>query len=112
MRIFPEMWAKTLWPFSSSTLNMAFGRGSVTVPSSTIASSFGFGRTSSWDGYNEVQGVVVGKLGVAGGIQGKNTDVRHFEPAGRRESVAARWGVKIRPGEGQALLTFGRWSST
>ena len=27
MRIFPEMWASTLWPFSSSTRNMAFGQG-------------------------------------------------------------------------------------
>src|SRR5262245_58891406 len=44
MRIFPEMWANTLWPFSSSTRNMAFGSGSMTVPSRTIASSFGFGR--------------------------------------------------------------------
>src|SRR5262245_17335062 len=44
MRIFPEMWANTLWPFSSSTLNMALGRGSITVPSRTIASSLGLGR--------------------------------------------------------------------
>src|SRR3954451_10089137 len=43
MRIFPEMWASTLWPFSSSTRNMAFGNGSVTVPSRTIASSLGLG---------------------------------------------------------------------
>ena len=44
IRIFPELWASTLWPFSSSTRNMAFGSGSTTVPSSTIASSLGFGR--------------------------------------------------------------------
>src|SRR5918994_6496594 len=44
MRIFPEMWANTLWPFSSSTRNMALGRGSMTVPSRTIASSLDFGR--------------------------------------------------------------------
>src|SRR5438552_8992040 len=43
MRIFPEMWASTLWPFSSSTRNMAFGNGSITVPSRTIASSLGLG---------------------------------------------------------------------
>ena len=49
MRIFPEMWASTLWPFSSSTRNIAFGRGSMTTPSSKIASSFGFGRGSSLD---------------------------------------------------------------
>ena len=45
MRIFPEMWASTLCPFSSSTRNMAFGSGSMTVPSRTIASSLGLGRT-------------------------------------------------------------------
>src|SRR5688572_15746781 len=43
------MWANTLWPFSSSTRNMAFGRGSVTVPSSTIASSLGLARVGLLD---------------------------------------------------------------
>src|SRR4051812_17834240 len=37
------MCASTLWPFSSWTRNMALGNGSTTVPSSTIASSLGFG---------------------------------------------------------------------
>src|SRR5215470_5210563 len=48
MRIFPETWASTLWPFSSSTRNIAFGSGSTTVPSTSIASSFGMclGRNS------------------------------------------------------------------
>src|SRR6266851_3612122 len=46
MRIFPEMWASTLCPFSSSTRNMAFGSGSVTVPSTRIMSSLGLTRTS------------------------------------------------------------------
>src|SRR3970040_2831508 len=40
IRIFPEMWASPLWPVSSSTRNRAFGRGSTTVPSTSIASSF------------------------------------------------------------------------
>src|SRR4051812_14863009 len=35
------MWARTLCPFSSSTRNMAFGNGSVTVPSTRIVSSLG-----------------------------------------------------------------------
>src|SRR5262245_17142493 len=35
------MWASTLCPFSSSTRNMALGSGSVTVPSTSIASFFG-----------------------------------------------------------------------
>src|SRR3954464_185103 len=37
------MWASTLCPFSSWTRNIALGSGSTTVPSSTIASSLGFG---------------------------------------------------------------------
>ena len=44
IRIFPELCASTLWPFSSSTRNMALGSGSTTVPSSTMASSLGLGR--------------------------------------------------------------------
>src|SRR4029079_17437734 len=38
------MCASTLWPFSSSTRNMAFGSGSTTVPSTRMASSLGFAR--------------------------------------------------------------------
>src|SRR5687767_3257926 len=34
------MWVKTLCPLSSSTRNMAFGRGSTTVPSTSMASFF------------------------------------------------------------------------
>src|SRR5215204_7543680 len=40
------MWANTLWPFSSSTRNIAFGSDSTIVPSSTMASSLGFGRNA------------------------------------------------------------------
>jgi hypothetical protein len=47
MRIFPEICANTLWPFSNSTRNIAFGRDSRIVPSSTIASSFGLARVVS-----------------------------------------------------------------
>src|SRR5712672_1919825 len=46
MRILPEMCASTLCPFSSSTRNMAFGNGSVTVPSTRIMSSLGLTRAS------------------------------------------------------------------
>src|SRR6478752_4418088 len=35
------MWASTLWPFSSSTRNIALGNGSTTVPSTRIVSSLG-----------------------------------------------------------------------
>src|SRR5262245_31032501 len=40
MRILPEMWASTWWPFSSFTRNIALGRGSTTVPSTWTPSSF------------------------------------------------------------------------
>src|SRR3989442_14032221 len=40
MRILPEMCARTLCPFSSSTRNIAFGSGSMTVPSTWTPSSF------------------------------------------------------------------------
>src|SRR6266705_233065 len=39
IRIFPETWARTLWPLSISTRNIALGSGSTTLPSTSIASS-------------------------------------------------------------------------
>src|SRR5882672_7731774 len=39
MRIFPEMKAWIIWPFSSFTLNVAFGRFSTTSPCISITSS-------------------------------------------------------------------------
>src|SRR5687768_16590286 len=41
IRILPLTWASTRWPLSSSTRNIAFGSGSTTVPSTSIASSLG-----------------------------------------------------------------------
>src|SRR3954468_4546394 len=40
IRILPDTWARTLWPLSISTRNIALGRGSITLPSTSIASSF------------------------------------------------------------------------
>src|SRR5438477_1529132 len=40
IRIFPEICARTACPFWSSTLNMALGRASETVPSTSITSLF------------------------------------------------------------------------
>src|ERR1044072_6484739 len=40
MRILPLMWPRTWLPFWSSTLNMAFGRDSTTVPSISMAPCF------------------------------------------------------------------------
>ena len=40
IRIFPDTWVRTRWPLSNSTRNMAFGKGSVTVPSTSMASFF------------------------------------------------------------------------
>src|SRR5690606_19537308 len=45
IRIFPEIWANTLWPLSSSTRNIAFGKGSMTVPSISMTSCFAMGST-------------------------------------------------------------------
>src|SRR3954453_18282773 len=39
IRILPEICARTVCPFSSSTRNIALGRGSTTVPSTSITSS-------------------------------------------------------------------------
>ncbi len=38
MRSLPLMWARTRWLFSSSMANIALGSGSMTVPSTSIAS--------------------------------------------------------------------------
>src|SRR5919197_1556345 len=45
------MWANTLCPFSICTRNIAFGSGSVTVPSTSIASFFGKLRVTLADGH-------------------------------------------------------------
>src|SRR6516225_6869205 len=42
LRILPETCARTLFLFSSSTLNIAFGNGSITVAITSMASSLGF----------------------------------------------------------------------
>src|SRR5262244_2055865 len=39
IRILPDTWARTLWPLSISTRNIALGNGSTTLPSTSIASS-------------------------------------------------------------------------
>src|SRR2546422_4115368 len=39
IRILPDTWARTLWPLSISTRNIALGSGSTTLPSTSIASS-------------------------------------------------------------------------
>src|ERR1700735_2726303 len=38
-RILPEMWASTWWLFSSSTRNIRLGKGSMTVATTSMASS-------------------------------------------------------------------------
>ena len=40
IRIFPDAWASTLCPFANSTRNIAFGKFSLTVPSTSIDSFF------------------------------------------------------------------------
>src|SRR5262245_34758010 len=43
IRSLPLMWASTRWPFSSSTANIVLGSGSMTVPSTSIASRLATG---------------------------------------------------------------------
>src|SRR3954447_19077157 len=47
IRSFPLMWASTRWPFSSSTANIVLGSGSMTVPSTSIASRLATGLCAS-----------------------------------------------------------------
>src|SRR6185436_17911446 len=47
IRSLPLMWASTRWPFSSSTANIVFGSGSMTVPSTSIASFLATGWSAS-----------------------------------------------------------------
>src|SRR4029453_11096847 len=47
IRNLPLMWASTRWPFSSSTANIVFGNGSMTVPSTSIASFLATGWSAS-----------------------------------------------------------------
>ncbi len=42
-RIFPEMWASTIWPFGSFTRNIVPGKTSTTTPSLGMQSSFAIG---------------------------------------------------------------------
>src|SRR6266403_1003527 len=65
IRILPDTWARTLWPLSISTRNIALGNGSTTVPSTSIASSlliislpppWRLGRTPSVDADREDTG--------------------------------------------------------
>src|SRR5437016_2063217 len=39
IRILPDTWARTLWPLSITTRNIALGNGSTTLPSTSIPSS-------------------------------------------------------------------------
>src|SRR5579862_1446970 len=47
IRSLPLMWARTRWPFSNSTANIVLGSGSMTVPSTSIASFLATGSRSS-----------------------------------------------------------------
>ena len=47
-RILPEMWASTSWPLGRATRNIVPGSTCVTVPMSSIGSSFATCRISDW----------------------------------------------------------------
>src|SRR6267143_582414 len=78
MRILPLTCASTRWPLSSSTRNIAFGNGSTTVPSTSIASSFGIalGRDS-----RENVGAVVGDGDGVLEVRGQAAVGGHRRPA-------------------------------
>src|SRR5690554_7637437 len=48
MRILPEMWPSTIWPFSSLTRKVALGRFSSTSPCIWMTSSFAISRLPHW----------------------------------------------------------------
>src|SRR5436190_332062 len=50
IRSLPLICASTRWPFSSSTANIVLGSGSITVPSTSIASFLATGVSSSLSG--------------------------------------------------------------
>src|SRR5436309_15799795 len=76
------MWVRTLCPLSSSTRNMALGRGSTTVPSTSMASFF-----AKLSGY----------------LSNMPKDARAKCP-GDRASIGSRQGERLRSG-GQDLRT-------
>src|SRR5947208_16991517 len=102
MRIFPEMWASTLCPFSSWTRNMAFGNGSTTVPSSTIASSLGLGRFGPPGGKNLNCGLL--ETGSPGARQ------RRQPSQGTLHDISDGDGKHLRAvvGDGDGVLEVGR----
>src|SRR5205823_1314338 len=89
------MWASTRWPFSSSTRNMALGRGSTTVPSSTIASSLGLGSFFSW-------GILVPVTTRAEGAETAPGTIEKDISPGHRQHFRAVLG------EGDGVLEVGR----
>src|SRR5690554_3590940 len=48
MRILPEMWPNTTWPFSSLTRKVALGRFSITSPCIWMTSSFAIFLLPHW----------------------------------------------------------------
>src|SRR4051794_2945101 len=67
LRILPEMWARTWCLFSSCTRNIALGRFSTTVASTSIASSF-FDKLVCFLGAGLIQ---------SHSFQGSNGDAEH-----------------------------------
>src|SRR5688572_12038125 len=76
-RSFPEMCASTSCPFSRRTLNIAFGRGRITSPSTSMASFFGKRHAPSFQALIISVGLTHGKAAAQGDPRnGEYTPIR------------------------------------
>src|SRR6266576_2353518 len=100
------MCASTLWPFSSSTRNMAFGSGSTTVPSTRIASSLGFARG------NHLRFQRFGAASVRQAARARPLSISRIAPSRRsrraREASGDREHLRTVVGHGNRVLEVGR----
>src|SRR5215212_10599937 len=78
-RILPATWPRTTWSLSSLTRNIAFGRASITSPSSSTFSSLGTREPYQRSVYSR-------------GSAGRRARAAAFARAGRRVAVAASGG--------------------
>src|SRR6185436_16071447 len=95
------MWANTLCPFSSSTRNMALGSGSVTVPSTSIASFFGKLRVILVSGHVRP---AHGRDGTASGWKRAASIRARHEHRPRPAETPLTWGFERRSTAGREHL--------
>src|SRR5471032_312445 len=106
MRIFPEMWANTMCPFSSLTLKLALGSVSTTSPCISIRSSFAINSwiPSSWRrSARRETALEVGFLQQAFVLVRHDVSLhlgheihRHHDDDQQRSTAEVKWDVKAR----------------